>query len=229
MSGLVLVLRPEPGATETAARARSLGLEPVTAPLFTVRTMTWQAPDPAAFDAILLTSANAARHGGTQLGAFLHLPCFTVGEATAESARAAGFADIRTGSDDGAAAVAAMAGVQRALHPCGRDHLALEHPGIERRIVYSADGAAALPGAAASALRNGALVLAHSPRAAVLFGALTDRAGLGRETIAIAAISEAVAAAAGEGWRAIAVAARPRDEALLELAAKLCKKAGEAE
>ena len=60
----VLVLRPEPGAGETAARARALGLEPIVAPLFAVRPIAWAAPDPAAYDAVMLTSANAARHGG---------------------------------------------------------------------------------------------------------------------------------------------------------------------
>ena len=58
----MLILRPQPGADETAARARTLGLEPVVAPLFTIRPLAWEPPDPAEFDAVLLTSANAARH-----------------------------------------------------------------------------------------------------------------------------------------------------------------------
>ena len=44
----VLILRPQPGADETAARARALGLEPLVAPLFTVRPLAWTPPDPAA-------------------------------------------------------------------------------------------------------------------------------------------------------------------------------------
>ncbi len=42
----LLVLRPQPGADETAARARALGLEPVVAPLFSVRPLHWTPPDP---------------------------------------------------------------------------------------------------------------------------------------------------------------------------------------
>ena len=45
-----------------------------------------------------------------------------------------------------------------------------------------------------------------------------------REAITLAAISPAAAAAAGGGWEAVEVAERPDDEALLALAARLCKK-----
>ena len=229
MSGLVLVLRPEPGASETARRARLLGLESVTAPLFAVRPLPWDAPDPGQFDAVLLTSANAARLGGARLEAFLHLSCFAVGEATAAAAASAGFSDVRTGPGDGAAAAAAMTGFRAVLHLCGRDHVAIDHPAIERRIVYAADAAEDLPAEAATALRRGALALIHSPRAGSVFAGLVDRAGLDRGGIALAAVSAAAAVAAGPGWRAVAVAPRPRDEALLEVAAKLCNKAREAE
>jgi uroporphyrinogen-III synthase len=194
--------------------------------LFAIRTLEWHAPGPAGFDALLLTSANAARHGGAALRPFAALPCYAVGEVTAEAARAAGFADVRIGPGDGAAAAAAMAadGVRRALHPCGRDHVDFSHPRlfIERRGVYAADPVAALPPAASEAIAAGALVLIHSPRAGGLFASLVgERAGIG-----LAAISAAAAAAAGPGWRAKSTAAAPHDEALLELAAKLCQIAG---
>ena len=59
------------------------------------------------------------------------------------------------------------------------------------------------------------------------FGRLVDDCGLDRSTIAVAAISEAAAAAAGFGWQTRAAAGHPEDEALLELAVKLCKTEGE--
>ena len=65
----------------------------------------------------------------------------------------------------------------------------------------------------------------HSPRAAALFAALRGRSA---RRSRIAAISAPTAAAAGEGWKSVAVAAAPRDEALLELAAKLCQTGREA-
>src|SRR3546814_20848677 len=75
----LLFLRPEPGASMTAGRATALGLQPVCYPLFQVRPCGWDAPDPAEFDAIMLTSANALLHGGPQLDRFKHLPAFCGG------------------------------------------------------------------------------------------------------------------------------------------------------
>ena len=40
----VVVLRPEPGASATVKRARELGLEPVTVPLFEIEPLPWQSP-----------------------------------------------------------------------------------------------------------------------------------------------------------------------------------------
>lgn len=227
----VLILRPEPGASETARRARDLGLSARVASLFAVAPLEWEAPEPADFDAILFTSGHAAREGGTALGAFVHLPCYAVGEASAAAARKAGFRRVRTGPSDGEAALALMAvdGVRKLFHPCGRDFMPVGHPSIaiDRRPVYASNAIPRLPEEAADALRGHALVLLHSPRAAAIFGSLTDQAGLARHGVALAAISAAAAEAAGSGWREVSIAAQPRDEALLELAAKLCKIGGE--
>ena len=216
----VLVLRPQPGADETAARARALGLEPVVAPLFSVRPLDWTPPDPAGFDAVMLTSASAARQASDGLAPFKQMPCYAVGEATAAAAEEAGFADIRVGPDDGAALLLMMAenGVRTAFHACGQDHFALGHPdvAITRVPVYAAEAAASLPVAA-----EGMLALLHSPRAATLFAGLAGD----RSRIDIAAISSKSARAAGEGWRSVSVSPRPRDQALLELAVELCQKA----
>jgi len=215
----VLILRPQPGADQTAARARALGLEPLVSPLFAVRPLVWTPPDPAAFDAVLLTSANAPRHGGGAMTPFLGLLCYAVGESTAEAARAAGFTGLRAGPSDGAAliALAAADGMTSAVHFCGREHVALRHPAVTVTAiaVYAADPIARLPEGTGEAL-----VLLHSPRAAALFARL---AGGQRETIRIAAISPQTADAAGEGWASVDVAAEPRDHALLALAAKLCQ------
>lgn len=200
----------------------------IVAPLFAVRPLAWQAPDPAGFDALMLTSANAPRHAGAELAGLTALPCYCVGEATAEAARAAGFHDRRIGPSDGDTLleIAAADGVRRLLHLSGRDHVGLEHPDIRitRIPVYAADPRDHLPVAAVRALEAGALALLHSPRAARIFAGLVDAAGLGRARIRIAAISRAAEMAAGAGWASSAAAAVPRDEALLELAAKLCNK-----
>ncbi|HEX8240618.1 MAG TPA: uroporphyrinogen-III synthase [Allosphingosinicella sp.] len=209
----LLVLRPEPGASETAERARAIGLDPVVAPLFAIIAVAGPPIKAGRFDAVLLTSANGARHAPSGLA---NLPCFAVGESTAAAARAAGFADVRTGPCDGAAAAAMMAaaGLKRALHLCGREHLAIGAAGvaIERRIVYAAEPVPR------ERFEGPAVAMIHSARAGARFAELAGD----RDAIAVAAISPAAAAAAGEGWAAKAVAKAPRDQALLELAAKLC-------
>ena len=223
MTGRVLILRPEPGASETAERARALGLEAISAPIFTIGAIDWQAPEAEAFDAVLLTSANAPRWAGHKLLRFTHLPCYAVGEATAAAAAGAGFRDLRTGASDGTAVAALMErdGVRAAFHPCGRDHITLNARStrIERRIVYQAQALTALP----EGLDGSALVLVHSPRSAAQLARLVEEAGAPKDCIALIAISDAAAQAAGPGWKAKSVAREPRDHALLELAVKLCK------
>jgi len=215
----VLILRPQPGADETAEKARAMGLEPVLAPLFKVRPLAWTAPDSRNFDAVFVTSANGVRLAGDGLTSFVDLPCYAVGQRTAAAAEAAGFADVRAGPGDGRA-LAAMAiaeDVSAAVHFCGRDHIELGPPVVAEIPVYAADPAKTLPEGIAYDL-----ALLHSPRAAALFAELIG----GRGAIRIAAISEQVSAAAGTGWRSVSVAEAPREQALLELAAKLCQNGG---
>ena len=70
----------------------------------------------------------------------------------------------------------------------------------------------------------GQTVAVHSPRAGRRLAELVDQAGIDRATIRIAAISEAAAAAAGDGWAIREAAETPDEAALLALAARLCDK-----
>ncbi|HEY0626142.1 MAG TPA: uroporphyrinogen-III synthase [Allosphingosinicella sp.] len=222
----ILILRPEPGASRTAARAGALGLQSVVAPLFQIRRLEWTPPPASSFDGLLVTSANALGFGG--LEPCRHLTCYAVGETTAEAAMEAGFTDIKTGPSDGRALLelAAGAGARHLLHLTGRDHMALSHPeiSIETIAVYAAEAVDELPAEASDALKDGALALLHSPRAAYQFATLADATSISRNAISILSISGAALEAAGEGWKVKHVAPAPRDEALLELAAKLCHK-----
>ena len=213
----LLILRPEPGASATAVRARAHGLEAIVAPLFAIHPLAWTPPDPEALDAVLMTSANAARHGGPGLDAFRHLPLYAVGSATADAAREAGFTEIHTGSGDGDAALglARAHGHARLFHPAGRDHVPTDPQGaiIERRLVYASDRLDPPP---LSGQRI--IALLHSTRAAHVFA---ERCGP-RGAIAIVAISAAVTAAAGTGWHQSVTAATPDDESMLAAAARLC-------
>ncbi len=69
-----LVLRPAPGNARTCAALAAAGLEPVALPLFDIVPCAWVAPDPAGYDALLLTSAQAVRHAGAGLALLAGLP-----------------------------------------------------------------------------------------------------------------------------------------------------------
>ena len=213
----VLVLRPEPGASETVARAGKLGLDAVSIPLFEVEPVAWEYPGPRKFDALLLTSANAARLAGTRLGELAHFPVYAVGEASAEAARSAGLDVVTTGDS----------GVDRLLDSIGPGVRLLHLAGEDRKVPASAQHVTQVtvyrskPVAAPDLTGVGAsIALVHSPRAACRLAELVND----RTSIAIAAISPAAAEAAGDGWQSIHVAERPSDDALLALAARLCNK-----
>jgi uroporphyrinogen-III synthase len=219
MTRPVAVLRPEPGNARTRARLAEAGLAAIAMPLFEVVALDWTAPDPAGFDALLLTSANAVRHAGPQLAHLVSLPVFAVGAATADAARAAGFRVALQGRENAAALVAEVAGlgVRRALHLAGRDR-SIEAVGPVAQViaVYASDPIP-LSGEAAAAL-DGAVALVHSARAG---RRLADILGPARARTALAAISEAALAAAGADWEAAEVAATPDDRALIAVARRL--------
>ncbi len=222
----VLVTRPEPHASAIAVRLQALGHQVFVAPLLSVESVAWAVPT-ARPDAVIMTSGNAARHGGQGLATLRHLPLFAVGQATAAAARAAGFANVTHG-ETGVAdllAQAATRGVRHVLHLAGEDRIdAAVPPGMQLDIVtvYRAVAATALPVDAATALDVGAIdvALLFSPRTArILAGLCTAPAGL-----AIAALSPAVLAAAGPGWRSAVAAEQPTEAALLAAAGLTCKK-----
>jgi uroporphyrinogen-III synthase len=217
MTRPLLVLRPQPGAGATAVRAAARGIHAIVAPLFRIVPRDWEMPD-GPFDALLVTSANGARALDDRLDR--SLPVYAVGEATAEAARAAGFKTVLTGPGriEELVPIIVGDGVRSLLHLAGEDPTGFDPAGlrIETRIVYAAEPVAPPP-AFADALTEGAVALLHSARAARRFREL---AGPGHR---IAAISKAVLAAAGEGWKAAAVADRPTDDALLAAAARLCQ------
>lgn len=208
----LVILRPEPGGSRSADRARAMGLDIRLMPLFAVEPVEWVAPDPKQFDGLVLTSANAVRHGGAGLEQLKGLPVHAVGEATAAAARAAGFtiASVGEGGVDGLRLPAG----QRLLHLAGRDHreagAAVTVPVYEACQLERPAGIDALPTC---------VVAVHSPRAGRRLAELIGQ----RAAIAVAAISSAAAEACGPGWERVDVAPQPSDDALLALAARLCE------
>jgi uroporphyrinogen-III synthase len=218
MSRAVAVLRPEPGNAATAGRLEAIGLSAIRLPLFEVQPLDWSIPDPARFDGLFLTSANAPRLAGPGLARLAALPAYVVGEATALAARAAGLSVAMVGDSDGAALVAAASGVTRGLLLSGRER-ALDAGGIitEAIAVYASEPRP-IGDADLGALTH-SVVLLHSPRAARRLSDLIDPAR--RATIRIAALSPAILTAAGPGWEQTYAAHLPTDDALLALARQL--------
>ena len=212
----VLVLRPEPGASATVARALELGLDAVAVPLFEVAPIDWQAPDAGSFDGLLLTSANAVRHGGGEISKLRGLSVYAVGEATAEAARDAGFDIAATGDGGIDRLLESIEADLKLLHLCGeevREPLPARQQ-VTRIHIYRARTIEA-PELGAI---EGAVALIHSPRAGHRFAELVER----RSSIAIAAVSSAALEQAGGGWEEAEAAISPTDDALLALAARLC-------
>jgi uroporphyrinogen-III synthase len=228
----VLVTRPEPGGTETARRVAALGWEPVLAPALVLRPRGFVIP-PA--QALVLTSRAAARALPPPVPG---LPVLAVGEATAIEAQGRGWAECHA-AEGTAESLAALAG--RMLDPArgalilavGEGYAldlaaALRTRGfrVVRRIAYAAAPAETLPEAARFAIGAGRVgtVLFHSPRSALCAMTLFRAAGLAAaaprmEVLAISrrVAQAAVAAAAPQAWRAVRIAARPEEQALLAL------------
>ncbi len=216
MTRALAVLRPEPGNAATAARVEALGLRALRLPLFAVRPLAWDAPDAQRFDTLLLTSANAIRHGGPSLSRYRALPVLAVGAATARAASDAGF-DVALVGAKGIAALLANAGNRRALYLHAREASIPAHPAIvAARPVYASDPLPLTPEEQATI--SGTVALLHSVRAARRLALLLP--ALERAHTRIATLSPAIAAATG-GWEAIAVAAEVSDTALLSAARAL--------
>ena len=210
----VLVLRPEPGASATVERARRLGLDAIVVPLFEVEPAAWQPPKAGEFDALLLTSANAVRHGGEGLKALRDLQVYAVGEATARAAREAGFDVASVGEAGVDRLLEAISPDLRLLHLCGEDRIEPDAPRrITQSIVYRSRE---VPNP--REIPRGCVALIHSPRAGRRLAELVED----RNRIAVAAISAQAAEAVGGGWESVDSAETPTDDALLALAARLC-------
>lgn len=219
----LVIVRPEPGASATAAAAEQAGLKPVVMPLFEIEPVEWRAPASTKFDGLLLTSANAVRFGGGELGRVRDLPAYCVGEATAAVARDAGLSIAVVGKGGVDSLLAQLPGDLRLLHLCGSDR---RQPAAPRQTIHAVPvyRSAEFPPPSTLSQLAAAVVAVHSPRSAARMRVVADETGLRRQTIAIIAISPEAAAAAGDGWQSVSAAAEPTDSALLALASSLCNK-----
>jgi uroporphyrinogen-III synthase len=222
----VLILRPLDGALQTERRAKQLGLQTVVDPLFTVESIAWSGPAAQDFDALLLTSANAVSHGGTQLEAYKSLPVLAVGQATARAAENAGFHIVKTGESGGQQLLNQLPANQyrSILWLAGEQHSIFDSGERQLHIVpVYRSRASALGEKAVACLQADTTILLHSARAARHLVSELDRLQIARDRHHALVFSAKVAEAAGQGWRSVQMADRPDDESLLSLATRLCQ------
>jgi uroporphyrinogen-III synthase len=222
----VWITRAEPGAGETAARVRALGLEALIEPLLEVRPLDVAAAQVADVGAIAFTSANAVRAFAArwpERGA----PVFAVGGATARAAAAAGFTQV-VSADGDVAALARLITDRRAtiagmvLHASAAEAAGdltgdLAASGVAARRLPLYETAPRPPGPAVlDRLAGGAVVLLHSPRAARI---LREAVAPGRlDRLTALCLSPAVAMGLGEAQLAgVRSAAEPNEAALIAL------------
>jgi uroporphyrinogen-III synthase len=229
LSRQIFAIRPEPGLAATVSAGRGMGLDIIGEPLFEIEPVPWTAPDPACVDAVLIGSANAVRHGGSQLHLLRGKPFYAVGNTTAEIAANAGFDVERIGKG----------GMQSLLNPqkdagaatlnylrlSGAERVELVVPrgiNIEERIVYQS-APISISAELENRLRIGGIVLLHSAAAARHFADECDRLNLPRKAFSLAAFGPRITTEIGSDWAEIRHADRPDDAALLALVKHMCQ------
>jgi uroporphyrinogen-III synthase len=231
----LLVTRPQEDGERTAATLRARGHSVLVAPLLRIELLAAANIEPGPFAAVLTTSANAARavaqHG--RGGELRTLPLYTVGQRSAEAARAAGFTDVHSADGDAHGLVALVAGrlagsATPLLYLAGEDRTAdlteeLGRHGLTVRtvVVYRAAAAERFPPAAAQAIMAGELdgVLHFSRRSAAAFVRCAGTGGLRDRSLRLThyCLSAQVAAPLIEaGAATIRLATRPVEAALIE-------------
>lgn len=218
----IWITRTSPDAAETGERLERLGYTAVVAPALELEPLPARI-NFAGVGALVFTSRNGVRLAKVPAG--LRGPVFTVGDRTADAARAAGHRDVRSASGDVQALARlilreldAFDGVALhlgALAPAGDLAAQLQASGVPFRhaALYRTRWA---PGPELARVLSGPLdgLLIHSPEAARRLAALGD-VSLPRTMRAICISEAAKRALAPLGLRRVAVAAQPTEAAML--------------
>jgi uroporphyrinogen-III synthase len=229
-----LVTRPESDAERTAAALRQHGHVVVIAPLLRIEPILDPPIEAQPWGAILITSANAAAAIALhkRKSALLDIPVFAVGDRSAESMRATGFAKVI--SAGGAVADLMRLAVERfkpqtpLLYLAGEDRAAdlagaLAAKGfiVQTVVLYRAVVAKLLPKDAVDALTASVDGVLHfSRRSAEAYVESARAAGVLSRALEPAqfCLSQQIAAPLrGAGAARIRVAAQPNETTLVEL------------
>lgn len=230
MGKTLLVTRPEPAASATAAQLRALGYPTIVSPALVATALPPQSFDLPCGARLIVTSPQGARAlaSWSQLKAFYVL---AVGDRTADLLQASGFTTVQSAGGD-AQAILSVTGAQAAGTYCllgapSTGHvlaraLAAQGHSVQRCDVYQITPAPRLTAAGAAALRDGEIgyVLFHSARSARVFIRQAAMAGLSAALRPCTALclSAAVAHAVKDAqFHAVRAAATPTAEALQAL------------
>jgi len=231
----LLLTRPELDAEGSREKLAAMGHAVQSVPLIDIHYLDDVALPALAWQALLVTSGNAARALARhpESARLKKLPVLAVGDQSATRMREMGFLNVESADGD----VHALAALARhrldpasgpLLHVAGSvragDLVQMLGDAFEcRRVVlYDVVPAAALPDRLAQALKNRDLdgILFYSPRTARIFHALAEEAGLldALDDMAAYCLSPAVAASLPENkFRIVRVAREPKESALLAL------------
>jgi uroporphyrinogen-III synthase len=226
-----LVTRPLADSQGLTEALEARGFAPLVEPMLTIRFLDAAPPDRAAYQGVLATSANGVRALARLVG-WRDLPVWAVGDASAREAVDLGFVTVQSAAGDVATLADLVADradpAEGPLLHVAASRLAGDLGGalasrgftVEKAVLYEAEPADDLSTALIDALDEGRLSIAlfFSPRTAATFVRLAKKRTLGESLrrIKALALSAAVAEAlAPMPWRAIEVAERPDQVALL--------------
>jgi uroporphyrinogen-III synthase len=231
----MLVTRPEPEATDTAARLAALDIETTVCPLMTFEELTPSLPEANGFAAMALTSANALRALDQRgaLDGFRGIATYAVGDRTAAEARAHGIIDVKSagGSLADLAEMLAHAGLKGPVfYPVAREQsgdlaksLAPYGVMVITAQVYAMNPVESLPLGIRDDLVEGSIgaALFYSRRTAETFVRLAGE-GIGRAVrtrLGVLCLSEAVAEPLVDAhFVRVGLADYPSEEAMMGLA-----------
>lgn len=227
--------RPEPDASDSAARLEALGIEPVLSPLLAYELLPADLPAPSAVTALAVTSANALRAlaEDQMVERYRNLPVFAVGDRTADLAEQMGFVMVTSAGGDFADLVELLAHsplTQTILYPAGRERSAdlgrsLEPFGktVLTVPVYAMNPVMRLEDGVVASLRDGSIAAAlfYSRRTAETFVRLAE-GQLGQEVrrrLGVLCMSEAVAEPLVDAhFVRVGLAEQPDEDAMMGLA-----------
>lgn len=233
----ILVTRPEPSATATAARLKGLGHEAVLLPVMDAMHQPQAALDALAraHSAIAVTSAEAIRAltpRKAELAPHLQTPIYCVGPATASATRRIGFETIVTGTGTGAVLAQMILAASEDL-PAGLVYLAgwPRSPAFEAGLKAAGIACHTAETYRMSAVAHApeaveALLLPQPPAAILLYSHETARhfftlvspvAANALSGARLLCLSDHVADAIPPGFGLVSVAAEPSEDALLAL------------